>query len=153
MQRVDHRRPAAVPVAPARGVDHHGPGRGLGLVAERARQRARELAQRGPGRGHGRRRRAGQGEQGPGLVGREPRQVGAGAAHQRPPAAPAGLRVHGDTGGRQRLQVAAGGGDGHLQLGGQLGRGHPAPGLHHEEGGDEPVGTHGPSLARKVVRR
>ena len=80
-----------------------------------------------------------------------PTEVGAGAADQRPPAAPAGLRVDRDAGGRERLEVAAGGGDRHLELVGQLGRGHPAPRLHEQEGGDESVRAHDSRFSIKVL--
>ena len=62
-----------------------------------------------------------------------------------------GLRVHRDAGRGQRLQVAASGRDGHLELVGQLGRGDPATGLHEQEGGHETVGAHVTSFAKKVL--
>ena len=150
-QGVDQRPPGPVPLAPARRVDHHGPGRGLGVVAEGAGQRGHQLAQRGPGLGDGAGHGADQGEQGPGLAGGEPGEVGAGAAQQRPAPAPAGLGVDGHARGGQGLEVAAGGGDRHLELRGQFGRGHPRTGLQDEEGGHEAVGAHGSIFARKVV--
>ena len=63
----------------------------------------------------------------------------------------AGLGVHRDPGRGQRLQVAAGGGNRHLQLAGQFGGGHPPPGLHEQEGGDEAVGAHVSILRHKAL--
>ena len=62
----------------------------------------------------------------------------------------AGLRVHRDAGDGQRLEVAAGGLHRHLQLVGQLGGGHPAAGLQHEQGGHEAIGTHLPRSSRRT---
>ena len=50
----------------------------------------------------------------------EPREVGAGAAQQAPPAASALHGIHGQPGDAQRFEVAAGGALGHLQLQGDL---------------------------------
>ena len=66
---------------------------------------------------------------------------------ERPATAPAGLGVDGDAGDRERLEVAPGGADRHLQLLGHLGRRHPAAGLEEQEGGDEAIGTHAAIIA------
>ena len=131
-------------VPPQRGrVEHDGRRRLLGLGPERLGQRLHELAQGGLRLGRDRRRRAGDEEEGAGFGGGEPAEIGAGAADERPAAAPPGLGVHRDPGDRQRLEVAPGGADRHFELLGHLGGGHPAPGLEEQEGGDEPVCTHG----------
>ena len=142
LQQVDHLGPAAVALAPPGRVDHRGAGGGLGVGPERLRQRPHELAQRGLGLARDGRGRADQQEQRLRLGRGQPAEVGAGAADERPPAAAAGLRVDRDAGRGQRLQVAAGGGDRHLELVGQLGGGHPTAGLHQQEGGDESVSAH-----------
>ena len=153
LQLVEVRRARPGRPAPGGGVEHDGRRRRLGVGAERLRQRLDELAQRRLGLGRRRRRRPGDHEQRPRLGRRQPAEVGAGAADQRPAAAPAGLRVDRDAGDRQRLEVAAGGLDRDLQLVGQLGGGDATLGLEHEEGGHEAIGTHGHSLAREVVIR
>ena len=84
---------------------------------------------------------------------RQPGQVGPRAADQRPPAAAPGLRVDGDAGGRQRLEVATGRRHRHLELGRHLGGGDPAARLHEQEGGHQPVCAHVPRIANKVLRR
>ena len=83
----------------------------------------------------------------------EPAEVRAGAADQGPPAALAGLGVHGDAGDGQRLEVAAGRLDRHLQLVGELGGGDPTLGLQHQQGGHQAVGTHAVSFAAEVDTR
>ncbi len=121
-----HLRTAARPFTPPGRVHDDRLGGGLRVRAEGPRQRAQQLAQRRPRGGRRRGRRAEQEEQRPRLRGGQARQVGAGAAQQLPPAAPAGLRVDGDAGGREGLQVAPRRGHRHLQLGGELGGGDPA---------------------------
>ncbi len=76
-----------------------------------------------------------------------PAEVGAGPAEQRPPPAPPGLRVDGDAGHAQRLEVAPGGRSDTSSSLGHLGRRDPALGLQHEEGGHEAIGAHEPSVA------
>ena len=139
--------------APAGRVEHDGRRRRLGVGAERLGQRLDELAQRRLGLRRRRRRRPGDHEQRAGLGGGEPAEVGAGAAEQLPPAALAGLGVDGDAGDRQRLEVAAGRLDRHLQLVGQLGGRDPAPRLQHEEGGHEAIGAHASTISPEVVTR
>ena len=107
-------------LAPAGRVDHDGVGGGLGVGAERLGQRPDQLAQRGLRLRRHRRGRADEQEQRLRLGRGQPAEVGAGAADQRPAAAPAGLRVDRDAGGGQRLEVAAGGGHGDLELLGEL---------------------------------
>ena len=85
-------------------------------------------------------------EQRPCLGSGEPGQVGSSAADERPPTALAGLRVDGDAGHGQRLEVAPGGPHRDLQLVGHLGCGHPAPRLEDEERGDETICAHAPHL-------
>jgi hypothetical protein len=138
-------------VAPPGGVDDRRVGRRLGVGPERLRQGLHQLAQGGLGLVGHRGGRTDEQEQGLGLGGRQPAEVGAGPAQERPAPAPPGLGVDGDAGGRQRLEVAAGGGHRHLELGGQLGRGHPAAPLEQEEGGDEAVGAHGSIFSSKVL--
>ena len=152
LQVVEVGWPGCRRTAPAGGVEHDGRGRRLGVGAERLGQRLDELAQRRLGLGRGGRRRPGDHEQGAGLGRGQPAEVRAGAADQRPAAALAGLRVDRDAGHGQRQEVAAGGLDGHLQLVGDLGGGDAAPGLEHEEGGDEAIGTHAPIVAPEVDR-
>ena len=69
------------------------------------------------------------------------RSVRAPPTSDHPPPRP-GCGYTGMPGRGQRLQVAAGGGHRDLQLVGELGGGHPAAGLHQQQGGDEPVGAH-----------
>jgi hypothetical protein len=150
LQPVYQLRAVPVPLAPARRIDHGGPGGGLRVGPEGLRQCPDQLAERGLGLAGDGRGRPDQQEQRLGLGCRQPAEVGAGAADQRPAAAPAGPRVDRDAGGGHRLQVPAGGGHGHLELAGQLGGGHPPAGLQQQEGGDETVGTHA-RLPQKVL--
>jgi hypothetical protein len=83
-----------------------------------------------------------------GFGGGQAGEVGAGAGDQGPPTAAPRLRVHGDAGGRQGLEVAACRGHGHLELCGQLGGGHPAAGLEQEEGRDKAISAHESIVAR-----
>jgi hypothetical protein len=83
---------------------------------------------------------------------RQAAEVGAGATDERPAAAAAGLRVDRDARCGQRLQISASGGNRHLELVGQLGGGHPATGLHEQQGGDETVSAHVPSFSHKLLR-
>ena len=71
------------------------------------------------------------------------------SADQRPAPTPPGLRVHRDPGGRQRLEVAARGRDGDLQLAGDFRRGHLASGLHQEDDGDQSVSPHPEPRSRR----
>ena len=77
-------------VVPSGRVEDDSAGRRLGLLAEGRGEGLHELAQRSPhfGRGVG---RAGDEEEGPNLVGTQAAQVGAGAAHELPASAAAGL--------------------------------------------------------------
>ena len=70
-------------------------------------------------------RSAGERDQGPGLLGCEPRHVGPVARHQGDAAAAALLGPHRDAGGRQRLDVPVDRADAHFELGGH-GRGRDA---------------------------
>src|SRR5690625_4483979 len=79
------------------------------------------------------------------------RPVGPGTTHQRPSTTPLGSAVDGDAGGRQGLQVPARGGDGDLELGGELSRRHPPPRLHEEERGHQTVRAHRRSFLREVL--
>ena len=74
------RRPGPGRLVPARRIDDDGARRRLRRVPERLGQRPHQLAQRRPHLGRGRRRRAGHEEQGPGLGGVEPAEIGAAAA-------------------------------------------------------------------------
>ena len=82
----------------------------------------------------------------------QPAEVGAGAADQLPAAAATRLRIDRDPGGRQRLEVAAGSGHRHLQLGGQLGGGHSPAGLHQQQSGDKAVGSHDIEFAKQSAQ-
>lgn len=116
--------------------------RRLGLYPERLRQGMDELAQR---RFHGwrdRRGRAGGQEQGADLTRGQPGQVGAGAAHEAPAAAPALHGVHRHAGHAQGVEVAAGGALGDLQLPGDLRCGHLLAALQQHEDGHQPVSSH-----------
>ncbi len=83
----------------------------------------------------------------------EAAEVGAGAADQRPPAAPPRLRVHGDAGDRERLEVAPGGLDRDLEFGGDLGRGHLPPRLEEQKGRHQTIGPHIQSFSQNVDTR
>ncbi len=84
----------------------------------------------------------GQDEQGAGLVGGQPGDVGAEAREEFDAAVPAALGVHRDAGGGQRLHVAVDGADRHLQPVGEFGRGDAAPGLEEQQDREQPVGLH-----------
>ena len=132
----------AVDATPAGRVEHDRRCRCLGVGAERLRQRLHELAQ-GSLRFRGRRRgRSGDHEQRPRLGCGESGEVGAGAAEQRPSTALAGLRVHGDAGDGEGLEIAPCRLDRHLQLLGQLGSRDAPLGLEHQQRGDEAIGAH-----------
>ncbi len=127
LQRVEVGRPGPGAAAPAGRIEDDRRGGGLGVGPERLRERLHELAQRGLGVGRGGRRRAGDEEEGAGLGGGEPAEVGAGAAQERPSAALAPLRVDRDAGDGERLEVATRRLHGDLQLVGELCCGDPAP--------------------------
>jgi hypothetical protein len=156
------RRPASVSAiryqvdpfetSPSR-IEDHGRCRFLGLGTESLGERLDELAQRGLRlRGH-RGGGAGDEEEGPCLCGRETAQVGSRATDEGPTAASSRLGVHGDPGDRQRLQVAPGRADGHLELLRHLAGRHPASRLEEQKGGDEPICAHGSIMPGKGVRR
>ena len=90
---------------------------------------AHQLAQGGLELWTGGRRRASDGEQGACLGGGEPGQVGTRAAQQLPSAAAPPRGVHGNSGHAKGIQVPAGRSLGHLELGGDLGGGHPTASL------------------------
>ena len=73
------------------------------------------------------------------------RSVRAPPTSDQPPPRP-GLRVHGDAGHRERLEVAPCGALGDLELVGELGRRHPTSRLEDQQGRDESVGAHGSDL-------
>ncbi len=131
---------------PADGVDEDAPAGGLGRGAVRGGQGGHDLAQGGPegaveaqgGVGAP----VGEDEQGARLVGGEPGDVRAVAGEQRDAAVPAAFRVDGHAGGGERLDVAVDGADGHLEALGELGGGHPAPGLEQQEYRQQAVGLH-----------
>ena len=81
-------------------------------------------------------------EQRASFGGRRAAEVRAGAADERPAAAPAGLRVDRDAGHGERLEVSAGGALGDLELVGELGRGDTAPRLEDQQGRGEAVRAH-----------
>ncbi len=153
LQRLEVGRVGGRVVTPPGRVEDDRRGGGLGGGAERLGEGLDQLAQGGLGFGGERRRRAGEQEEGSGLGRREAGQVGAGSADQRPAAVPSRLGVDRDPGHRQRLQVAAGRLHRHLELLGHLGRRHPPARLEEQEGGDEPVGAHGPIIPPEVVTR
>ena len=72
---------------------------------------------------------------------------------QPPAASPTPLGVDRDPRRRERLEVAAGGALGHLELGRGRRRGEALAALEQEEEGDQPVGAHTPMLAGKVASR
>jgi hypothetical protein len=151
LQQVDDGGPWPLALAPPGGVDHRRGRRRLGVRAERAGSARTSLriaafassdtAAAGPTSRNSARA----------SVARQPAEVGAGAADERPAAAAARLRVHRDAGGGERVEVPARGGDGDLELGRQLGRRDPPAGLHEQEGGDEPVCAHTRNLPDKVL--
>ncbi len=135
---------------PVRGVDDDGPSRRLRAGPEGLGQGPDEFPQ---GRFHfgGGGARAGDEEQGPGLRGVEAAQVGARPSDQRPAASPPGLGVHRDPRHGEGFEVPARRAGRHLELERHFGHRGPAPGLQEEEGGDEAIGSHGPSIAPKLV--
>ena len=70
---------------------------------------------------------------------------------ERPSAAPPGLGVHGHAGHGEGLEVPTRRAGRDLELVGDLGHRGPAPGLQQQEGGNETVGPHRPSIAPKLV--
>ena len=152
LERLEVGRGLGPVVVPARRIDDHGGGGRLGLGPEGLGEGPDEFPQRrlhlgGGGRG------TGDQEEGPYLGAGEAGQVGGGSPDERPASAPAGLGVDGDTGHGQAFEVPPGRPLGDLELLGQLGRRHPAPGLEEEEGSHETVGTHATSIPRKPDRR
>ncbi len=129
--------------APRRRVEDHRRGGELGVGAERLGECLDELAQRRLGFGRGGGCRTGDHEQRSCLVLGEPAEIGAGPAEELPAAVAPGLRVHGDPGDRQRLEVAPGRLHRHLQLLGELRCGDPSTRLEHQQRGDEAIGPHG----------
>ncbi len=126
---------------PVQFVDDPRPGRRLGVRPQWLRHGVHQLAQRRTEFGR-RARGAGGQEQRPHLRQGEPGQVGARPADQPPSATPPALRVDGQAGGDQRLQVAPRGAFGDLQLRGELRGGHPAARLEEEQGRHQTVGSH-----------
>ena len=123
------------------------------MEAERLGQGAHQLAE---GRLQLRarvRRRSGGEEQGTRLAGAQAAEVGATTTCEAPAAAPPLLGVDRQPRHAERVEVAPGGPLGHLELGGHLGRRHPASLLQEQEDGDEAVGTHLVIMCSKPVRR
>jgi hypothetical protein len=116
------------------------------VLPEALGQRPHELAERGADLRRGRRRRAGDEEEGTGLGGRQPAEVGAAAAEEPPAAVASLLGVHGEASNAERLEVPPGRPLRHLQLGGDLGRGDLAPLLQEQQHRHQPVGSHGPMI-------
>jgi len=114
------------------------PGRERRQQFELGRREHRAQAQLGGGPGQ-----AGQ-EQRLGLIGIQPGQPGAVAVEELVAAAVPGVSVQRDAGLVQRLHVAVHGADRDLELGGELRRGHPAPGLEQEQDRDQPARAHAP---------
>jgi len=135
---------------PVRGVDDHRTSRRLGTGPEGLGEGPHELAE---GRFHLGCGRAGarHQEQGAGLGGGEPAEVGARSPHQRPTTSPSRLRVHGHARHGQGFEVTTGGPGGDLELLRDLGHCGPPAGLQEQEGGHEAIGTHGPSIAPNMV--
>ena len=79
----------------------------------------------------------------------QPAQVRSRTAEQRPAPAASRLRVDGDPGHRERLEVPARRALGDLELVGELGRGDPPSGLKDQQDGDETVGSHGSRFSHK----
>ena len=69
------------------------------------------------------------------------------------PATSALLGVDGQTGQAERVEVAASGSLGHLELDGHLGRGHLAASLEEQQDGHESIGTHVAILSVEPVTR
>lgn len=90
----------------------------------------------------------GEDEEGTGLVGGEPGDIGAEPGQQRDAAVPPALGVDRDAGGGQRLDVAVDGAYGDFEALGQLGGGHQAAGLEQQEDREQPVGFHRTSFSR-----
>jgi hypothetical protein len=114
----------------------------LSVGPERVGKGSHELAERGLGLrcyGCG---RSDEKEQSLGLRRAEAAEVGPGTAQQRPPPSSSRLRVHRDAGDGERLEIATCGGDGHLELTGELPRGYATTSLQHQEGRDETIRTH-----------
>lgn len=82
-------------------------------------------------------------EEGAGLDVGQAGETGAVAVRQPVPAGRAAVGEDGDSGGAEGFDVAVDGTDGHLELGGEFGRGHPAAVLQEQEQGEKPVGAHG----------
>lgn len=81
-------------------------------------------------------------EEGLGLPGGEAGQPGAVAVEEAVATGVARVAVQRDARRAQCLDVAVDRAHGHLQLLGELGGGHPAPGLEQEEDRDESAGLH-----------
>ena len=79
----------------------------------------------------------------------EAAQVGAAPSGEAPATTPAPHAVDRQARHAEGIEVAAGRALGHLQLGGDLGRGHLAPLLEQEEDGHQPIGAHARIFARK----
>jgi hypothetical protein len=86
------------------------------------------------------------GDEGRGFVAREARHLGAVASQQADPARGTSLRVDGNAGGRERLDVAMDGARRDFEPRGQLVGLDLAPILEEQEEAQQPVGAHTGSL-------
>ncbi|GAA0035105.1 hypothetical protein JCM18882A_17270 [Brevibacterium metallidurans] len=130
-----------------------GHGEDLRLGAQALGKRADELARRETGVWVGEPGSAQHPEERARFGAAEPGEVRARTAEQPPPAAAPGPDVDRNSGSRQCLEVAPGGGEGDLEFGSHLGGRDLISALEEEEEGEKPVCAHGPSLPVKVVRR
>ena len=139
---------------PAGRVDQDPPARQLGGGPVRFGQRGHDLAQRRAERlveaERGVRTLGGQDEQGTGLVGGQPGDVGTEAGQQRDAAVPPALGVDGDAGGRERLDIAVDGAYGDFEPLGEFGGRDEAAGLEEQQDREQPVGFHGSEGLRKT---
>ena len=138
---------------PLAGVDHDRLGGSGGIRSEALGQGSHELAQRRLRVGVDGCRGPHEQEQRPRLGAGEPAEIGARTAEQLPAATTTGLRIHGDAGRRQCLEVSTRGRHRDLELLGELRGGHPAARLQREEGGDEAVCAHVSDSPRKSSQR